>query len=111
MQGMRPRRRQDRSGVGRGSPTGTWSRLAPIAKHKKVLYGAKYIIVVVPSCLYSSARFCVRFVCDVRGSVGVGRGLGGEGGRWVGGYECGSSPSRRIRPVQFVPTIVIDQLS
>lgn len=33
---MRSRRRSDKSGGGRASPTGSWSRLAPIAKHKKV---------------------------------------------------------------------------
>lgn len=34
---VRSRRgRQDRSSLGRSSPTGTWSRIGPIAKHKKV---------------------------------------------------------------------------
>lgn len=37
---MRSRRgRQDRSSLGRNSPTGTWSRIGPIAKHKKVRGG------------------------------------------------------------------------
>lgn len=37
---MRSRRgRQDRSSLGRSSPTGAWSRIGPIAKHKKVRGG------------------------------------------------------------------------
>lgn len=45
---MRSRRgRQERSNLGRSSPTGGWSRIGPIAKHKKVRGGVEGVWVCV----------------------------------------------------------------